>query len=163
MQFDCAAHIIDVWVDKHTHGRSNVAPSKLPWNIIRSLVLICYNGKIDNGEDSRRLESLIDKIMVPEAFDEGFDVVKAATLEHDKSEGTQSNVAAHALLLPATANWTAFEKWIGRLPEREPPAYLGLPDNAEKLLLVEHGKEMLRNVSKVMRILDESEQVMADE
>jgi dynein heavy chain 1 len=47
------------------------------------------------------------------------------------------------------------------LPEREPPTYLGLPANAEKLLLVGQGRSMIQNLGKITELLDESEQIMA--
>jgi dynein heavy chain 1 len=39
---------------------------------------------------------------------------------------------------------------------------LGLPANAEKLLLVAHAEDMLRGMKKVMDVLDEGESVMAE-
>jgi dynein heavy chain 1 len=59
----------------------------------------------------------------------------------------------------------AFEdnfKIVNDLPEREPPTYLGLPANAEKLLLVGQAKEMVGNLKKVVEMLDEGEQIMAE-
>ena len=53
-------------------------------------------------------------------------------------------------------------QWVKELPEREPPTYLGLPANAEKLLLVAHAEEMLKNLKTVMSVLDEGEHVMAE-
>lgn len=94
---------------------------------------------------------------MPEAFEDDFDIVKAVSTSDHKGD------SHHKLTLPAAPNWDEFEKWVNGLPEREPPSYLGLPDNAEKLLLMEHGKEMIRNVGSVMKILDESEQSMAEE
>jgi len=47
--------------------------------------------------------------------------------------------------------------WVNALPEREPPTYLGLPANAEKLLLVDHGKVMIRNLETVAGMLEEGE------
>ena len=52
--------------------------------------------------------------------------------------------------------------WVNDLPEREPPTYLGLPANAEKLLLVGQAKEMLGGLKRVVEMLDEGEQVMAE-
>jgi dynein heavy chain 1 len=49
---------------------------------------------------------------------------------------------------------------VNRLPEREPPTYLGLPGNAEKLLLVGHGNTMIENLAKVTDLLDEGEQLI---
>ena len=53
-------------------------------------------------------------------------------------------------------------EWVNRLPEREPPTYLGLPANAEKLLLVGQGKKMIANLAKITDILEEGEQLMAE-
>ena len=52
--------------------------------------------------------------------------------------------------------------WVNRLPEREPPTYLGLPANAEKLLLVGQAKEMIGNLRLILDMLDEGEQIMAE-
>ena len=55
-----------------------------------------------------------------------------------------------------------FTEWVNRLPEREPPTYLGLPANAEKLLLVGHGKAMISDLARVTTLLDEGEQLMVE-
>lgn len=56
-----------------------------------------------------------------------------------------------------------FIEWVTRLPEREPPTYLGLPANAEKLLLVGHGQQTIQNFARIIKILEEGEQLQADE
>jgi dynein heavy chain 1 len=55
-----------------------------------------------------------------------------------------------------------FMEWVDRLPEREPPTYLGLPANAEKLLLVGHGKSTIENLKRITHILEEAEELNAD-
>lgn len=125
--------------------------------MLRSLVIETYGGKVDNDEDFKRLTELVNSLLVPAAYDEGFDVMKAVSMD-----GSSYSDAGAAFTLPATTGWKDFEKWITGLPEREPPTYLGLPADAEKLLLVEHGRQMIGNMAKVMRILDESEQIMAE-
>ena len=55
-----------------------------------------------------------------------------------------------------------FMEWVNRLPEREPPTYLGLPANAEKLLLVGHGRDTIANLARITELLDESEQLSAE-
>jgi dynein heavy chain 1 len=52
--------------------------------------------------------------------------------------------------------------WVNDLPEREPPTYLGLPANAEKLLLVGQANNMVGGLKRVLDMLDEGEQVMAE-
>lgn len=67
-----------------------------------------------------------------------------------------------ALILPSGTGIKDFFAWVNKLPEREPPTYLGLPANAEKLLLVGHGQRMISNLSKLTTLLDEGEQLMVE-
>lgn len=89
----------------------------------------------------------MDGFLTPAAFEEHHKIVDGA------GEG---------LVLPSTTAKKDFIDWVNSLPEREPPTYLGLPANAEKLLLVAHAEEMVRNLKLIMGMLDESEQVMAE-
>ena len=158
--FEFCANVVDEWVGAVAGGRENVAPSKIPWEMLRVLVVGCYGGKVDHEGDVERLKTLVDRVLVPEAFDEGFDVVKAVQMESGDASSPSSQ---HHLLLPSSTTWPAFESWVrNTLPEREPPAFLGLPGNAEKLLLVEHGKAVLRDVKNVVGLLDEGEAVMVE-
>jgi len=53
-----------------------------------------------------------------------------------------------------------FMKWVNALPEREPPTYLGLPANAEKLLLVDQGSVMIQNLGTITEMLEEGESMV---
>jgi dynein heavy chain 1 len=108
-----------------------------------------YGGKIDNEGDFRILASLVDACMTPAAFEDGFQIVKDT--EH-----------AQGLMLPSATGWKDFMGWVNELPEREPPTYLGLPANAEKLLLVGQAREMVGNLKRVVEMLEEGEQIMAE-
>ncbi len=55
-----------------------------------------------------------------------------------------------------------YMEWVNALPEREPPTYLGLPANAEKLLLVGQGKHMIGDLARITELLDEGEQLVAE-
>ena len=153
--YECAAHVLDVWTEKAAGSRANIAPSSLPWEMMRALLVNTYGGKIDSDSDATSLQNLINRLIVVESFDEGFDIVKAVNMTPEKAiEGD-----GRMLTLPESASWGEMEKWVNRLPEREPPSFLGLPENAEKLLLVEQGKDMVGNLGRVMAVLDESEQL----
>jgi hypothetical protein len=90
--------------------------------------------------------------LTPDAFEEGFNVI--GEVAGDKSVG---------VALPSGTSKADFLAWVNKeLPEREPPTYLGLPANAEKLLLVAHAEEMLKGMKRVMDVLDEGESVMAE-
>jgi dynein heavy chain 1 len=117
--------------------------------MLRTLITEMYGGKIDNEGDAAILASLVDLCMTPTAFEDGFQIVKAS--EH--SEG---------LVLPSATGWKDFMGWVNELPEREPPTYLGLPANAEKLLLVGQAKEMVEGLRRVVGMLEEGEHVMAE-
>jgi dynein heavy chain 1, cytosolic len=117
--------------------------------MLRTLVTEMYGGKIDDESDWRTLASLVDAVLTPAAFEDGFQIVKAT----EQSAGLE---------LPSTTGWKEFMGWVDELPEREPPTYLGLPANAEKLLLVGQAERMVANLSRVVDMLDEGEQIMAE-
>ena len=91
----------------------------------------------------------------PEAFELDHKLVKGAPREEAEfySEGDGS------LIVPEGNEMKDFMDWVNRLPEREPPTYLGLPANAEKLLLVGHGRNTITSVAKITEILDETDQL----
>jgi len=113
--------------------------------MIRYLVTETYGGKIDDEGDFKLLTQLVDGFLTPAAYDIGHHLVPQEDL-----------------VVPSGTTLPDFMSWIQKLPEREPPTYLGLPANAEKLLLVGLGKSMIQNVKKVTDLLDEGEQLMAE-
>ncbi|KAH7116213.1 dynein heavy chain, N-terminal region 1-domain-containing protein [Dendryphion nanum] len=147
--YECCSFIIDTWVDSAAQGRTNVRPENIPWEMIRTLITEMYGGKIDDESDFRTLASIVEHCMTPIAFEDNFKLVK----DTEHSEGLE---------LPSSTGWREFMGWVNDLPEREPPTYLGLPANAEKLLLVGQAKEMEGNLRKVLTMLDEGEQIMAE-
>ncbi|KAF2279064.1 uncharacterized protein EI97DRAFT_465408 [Westerdykella ornata] len=147
--YECCSFIIDTWIDSVAQGRTNVRPESIPWDILRTLITEMYGGKIDDDGDFRTLSSLVEGCISPLAFEDNFKIVK------DTEQGT-------GLDLPSSTSWSSFLDWVNRLPEREPPTYLGLPANAEKLLLVGLAKDMCGNLKRVLDMLDEGEQIMAE-
>ncbi|KAJ1333646.1 dynein cytoplasmic 1 heavy chain [Microdochium nivale] len=148
--YECSAFIIDTWMDTVAQSRSNIAPQNIPWDMIRYLVREMYGGKIDDEGDFARLTELVDSLLTPTAFD----------LEHKLVESSDND--AVGLVVPAGTTMQDFSAWVHKLPEREPPTYLGLPANAEKLLLVGLGRNLMGNLKKVTELLDEGEQLMTE-
>lgn len=103
-----------------------------------------YGGKIDSEADWAVLSSLVSSLLTPAAFEDGFKIVK----DTEHSQGLE---------LPSATGWRDFMGWVNELPEREPPTYLGLPSNAEKLLLVGQAGCMVRDLKRVLGMLDEGE------
>lgn len=97
----------------------------------------------------------MNSFLTPEAFESDHKLVNVAPREEAEfySEGDGS------LTVPEGNEMKDFMEWVNRLPEREPPTYLGLPANAEKLLLVGHGRDTIANLVKITELLDETEQL----
>ena len=119
--------------------------------MIRHLVTETYGGKIDDDADFALLTSLVNRLLTPAAYDIGHHLVDPDPL-----------TSSPGLPVPSGTTLPDFLAWVNRLPEREPPAFLGLPSNAEKLLLVGLAERLIENLNKVGDLLDEGEQLMAD-
>jgi dynein heavy chain 1 len=126
--------------------------------MIRYLVTETYGGKIDDEGDFRALNGLVETFLTPAAFEIGHKLV-AATEQAGDGNGTAESVE---LAVPAGTSLQEFMGWIQRLPEREPPTYLGLPANAEKLLLVGLGRSLIGDLKKVTDLLDEGEALVTE-
>lgn len=148
-QYECSAFVIDTWVENVAQNRTNIAPQNIPWDMIRYLVTETYGGKIDNESDFKLLNQLVHSFLTPDAYEIGHRLV-----DEGEKEGS--------LEVPSGTSMQDFMSWIQKLPEREPPTYLGLPANAEKLLLVGLGKSMIQNLRKVTDLLDEGEQLVTE-
>jgi len=144
--------VIDTWLDVAAQNRSNIAPQNIPWDMIRYLVTETYGGKIDDESDFSALRQLVSSFLTPAAYDIGHRLVRGAGAGAEDAD----------LVVPSGTSLQEFMGWIGRLPEREPPTYLGLPANAEKLLLVGLGRSLVGDLKKVTDLLDEGEQLMVE-
>lgn len=149
LQYQCSAFVVDTWVEFIAQNRTNIAPQNIPWDMIRYLVRETYGGKIDDEGDFAQLTQLVNSFLQPAAFDIGYKIVPST--EQDGG-----------LEMPGGTSLQEFMSWIQKLPEREPPTYLGLPANAEKLLLVGLGRNLIGDLRKVGELLDEGEQLMGD-
>ena len=126
----------------------------MPWDLIRTLITETYGGKIDDEEDFDQLRRLVDQFLVPDCYDNDHILIQS---HQDQDRGGDGD-----LTVPGGTGMKGFLEWVNLLPEREPPTYLGLPANAEKMLLLGQGKNMIRNLAKITEILDEGELSMAD-
>ena len=133
-------------------NRTNIAPTKIPWELIRTLITETYGGKIDNEDDFKQLSDLVNQTFVSSAYEQDHKLVKAGL------DGNEDS-----LVVPEGNEMKDFMAWVNNLPEREPPTYLGLPANAEKLLLVGYGQQTIQSMVRITEILDESEQLSAED
>ena len=127
--------------------------------MLRTLVMETYGGKIDDESDFQQLTALVNSILTPAAFELDHKLVEF-TPDHgsDAHEGDEEG----GLTVPGGTGMAEYMEWVNALPEREPPTYLGLPANAEKLLLVGQGKHVISDLARITELLDEGEQLVAD-
>ncbi|KAF5247463.1 hypothetical protein FAUST_700 [Fusarium austroamericanum] len=145
--YECSAFIVDTWVDSAAGNRTNIAPQNIPWEMLRYMVTETYGGKIDNEGDFKLLSQLVTSFLTPSAYE----------VDHKLVDGPDGGLS-----VPSGTSFQDFNAWIHRLPEREPPTYLGLPANAEKLLLSGLGRSLIGNLRKVTELLDEGEQLVTE-
>lgn len=143
---DCAFSTVDKWLDTASGGRANISPEKIPWDAIRSLLKqSIYGGRIDNEYDQRLLDSFVNTLFTPECYDIDFQLVNGSG-ENEK-----------AIVVPDGTKMEHFLDWVGQLPDLEPPTWLGLPGNAERVLLTLKGNNMLSKVRKMKSLSDDDE------
>lgn len=143
-----ALDTIDAWIDMCAEGRENIDPDRIPWVALRTLLAqSIYGGRVDNEFDQRTLRSLVDRIFVPESFDIGFPLLMAPTPE-----------AAAAVVAPDQTSYKDCLEWADALSVVESPAWLGLPDDADLLLMANQTKRVLRKVT-TMQGSDDSDDV----
>jgi dynein heavy chain 1, cytosolic len=103
-----------------------------------------YGGKVDNEGDFEQLKEIVKEVVDPAAYE----------LNHQLVQPREND---DGLRVPSGTTMPDFLTWVAKLPEREPPTYLGLPANAEKLLLVEQGQVVIGDLKRVSDMLDEDE------
>merc|ERR1712137_1169127 len=144
----CALETIDYWIDSAAQGRDNIDPERIPWEAIRTLLgQSVYGGRIDNEFDQRLLDSFLEQTLSPKCYDVDFTLV-----EFENGAGEKERLSA-----PEGMTKREFLAWVQQLPEAENPAWLGLPSNAEVLLLVNQSKRLVARFLKMQSIqLDDS-------
>jgi len=130
----CAFDIVDAWVDAAAGpgGRTNLSPEKIPWDALRTLLAqSVYGGRVDNDFDQQTLQAFVNAIFTPRAYEANFELARLPA----GSDGS----AARVVYAPEGTSLADFMAWINELPARQSPAWLGLPPNAETVLLVAQG------------------------
>eukprot|EP01116_Phalansterium_solitarium_P005286 TRINITY_DN1679_c0_g1_i1.p1 TRINITY_DN1679_c0_g1~~TRINITY_DN1679_c0_g1_i1.p1 ORF type:complete len:4594 (-),score=1709.56 TRINITY_DN1679_c0_g1_i1:318-14099(-) len=135
-----ALDTIDIWVDSQAQGRANVDPDKIPWTALRAILgQTVYGGKVDNVYDQRLLNSFLDQFFVPDSFNPDFPLMRDGTLS--VPDGTKKE---------------QFKRWIDGLTLSQTPAWLGLPSNAETLLLINKGKAVFGKLLRLQTVEQDS-------
>ncbi len=85
-----------------------------------------YGGRIDSDFDQEILNSFVDSLFTPVAYNVNFQLVT----------GTD---ASQSVTIPEGTKMDQFIQWVQSLPEREPPLWLSLPPSAESVIAVAQG------------------------
>ncbi|CAP31232.1 Protein CBR-DHC-1 [Caenorhabditis briggsae] len=132
-----ACDTLDAAVDAVAQGRPNVEPERLPWTTLRTLLSQCiYGGKIDNEFDQVLLDCVLENLFTAKSFEQDHVLIP-------KYDGDE------ALFTPTMSKKDQMIGWVEELKNEQLPAWLGLPNNAEKVLLTKRGESMIRNMLKV--------------
>ena len=140
----CALDAIDEWINIHGKDKSNIDPSKIPWDAIRTIIhQSMYGGKIDNEYDMKILESLVNLYFNEKTYEINYPLYKT------------SNTNANILTVPEKRNNAGYIDWINQLPPVESPEWSGLPNNAEKLVRETAARRFITEMNKIQGVEDE--------
>ncbi|KAG0726862.1 Dynein heavy chain, cytoplasmic [Chionoecetes opilio] len=143
-----ACDTLDTWIEATAMGRTNLPPEKVPWDALSTLMSQCiYGGKIDNEFDQRLLTSFLNNLFTPKSFDPEFPLVC----------NVDGNIG-QSITMPDGIRRDQFLQWVENLTDRQTPSWLGLPNNAEKVLLTTRGTDMLSKLMK-MQVLEDDEEL----
>ncbi|XP_044746185.1 dynein heavy chain, cytoplasmic isoform X2 [Coccinella septempunctata] len=144
-----ACDTLDTWIEATAMGRTNLPPEKVPWDALVTLLSqSIYGGKIDNDFDQRLLQSFLKKLFTPKSFESDF----ALVANIDNGPGGNRHIT-----MPDGTRRDHFLKWIESLSDRQTPAWLGLPNNAEKVLLTTRGTDLISKLLKMQQLEDDDE------
>ncbi|XP_055846761.1 dynein heavy chain, cytoplasmic isoform X3 [Episyrphus balteatus] len=144
-----ACDTLDTWIDSTAMGRTNLPPEKVPWDALVTLLSqSIYGGKIDNDFDQRLLASFLSKLFTARSFEADFALVANV----DGGAGGQRHIT-----MPDGTRRDHFLKWIENLADRQTPSWLGLPNNAEKVLLTTRGTDLVSKLLKMQQLEDDDE------
>ncbi|KAL3074128.1 hypothetical protein niasHT_033336 [Heterodera trifolii] len=134
--FQFACEILDSTLDMDEQNRENVKPDELPWLALRTRLQCVYRGKMDNDFDQVLLDTLLDKLFTSNSFDTDYILIE--------------NVGGNALNMPYETNSKdELINWVINIKALQTPDWIGLPNNAEKMLIAKRGQEFIRKMIKM--------------
>lgn len=145
---EAAFRTIDAWLVTAAKGRANIDPATIPWTAIRTLLKqSVYGGRVDSDFDQQILDAFIDGLFTPAAYNVDFDLVPRTQDEK-------------VLQPPDGIKMNHFLDWVHKLPDIEPPSWLSLPPNAEKLIAVTEGEALLGKLRKMKTLADDDDEAV---
>ncbi|XP_066464042.1 cytoplasmic dynein 1 heavy chain 1 isoform X2 [Eleutherodactylus coqui] len=145
-----ACDTVDTWLDDTAKGRQNISPDKIPWSALKTLMAqSIYGGRIDNEFDQRLLNTFLERLFTTSSFDGDFKL--ACKVDGHKD-----------IQMPDGIRRDEFVQWVELLPDSQTPSWLGLPNNAERVLLTTQGIDMISKLLKMQMLEDEDDLAYAE-
>jgi dynein heavy chain 1 len=123
---------VDFFVSSHSQGSSQIQYPALHAILGQTI----YGGNVDVVYDQRYIDTLLKRLFAAAALGSGFVLVAGR-------EG------ADAVTFPACATHGEYLAWAHRLAEQVPPTWLGLPHNADTLLLTNEAHATRQKLKKL--------------
>ncbi|CAF4132742.1 unnamed protein product, partial [Rotaria sp. Silwood2] len=149
----CALDTIDIWIDLIAMGRTNLPIDKIPWEALRTLLSQCiYGGRIDNPFDQRLLNGFLSKLFSLTSLNTDMKLI----IEEQDEKLQQPLVVT----MPDGVKREQFVTWIEQTLRTliQQPSWLGLPNNAEIVLLTTRARETLAKLLKMSSIITNDEE-----
>ncbi|ERE73865.1 cytoplasmic dynein 1 heavy chain 1-like protein [Cricetulus griseus] len=137
-------------VSRMCKGRQNISPDKIPWSALKTLMAqSIYGGRVDNEFDQRLLNTFLERLFTTRSFDSEFKL--ACKVDGHKD-----------IQMPDGIRREEFVQWVELLPDTQTPSWLGLPNNAERVLLTTQGVDMISKMLKMQMLEDEDDLAYAE-
>eukprot|EP00040_Diaphanoeca_grandis_P036231 m.230237 g.230237 ORF g.230237 m.230237 type:complete len:4579 (-) comp33576_c0_seq1:2736-16472(-) len=131
-----AIDTVDTWMTTEAGNRANLPPDKIPFNALQTLLSqTIYGGRVDNSIDDRLLSAFVKSVFCPEAFGE-FELVAAS--------GSNPPI-----MVPTGTQKADFIRWVSALPSTQQPTWIGLPNNAERVLMDVRSRKLAASALKL--------------
>lgn len=144
----CALDTIDIWIDMIAMGRTNLPIDKIPWEALRTLLSQCiYGGRIDNPFDQRLLNGFLSKLFSLTSLNTDMKLIV-----EEQDEKVQQPVV---VTMPDGVKREQFMNWIEQTLRTliQQPSWLGLPNNAEIVLLTTRARETIAKLLKMSSVI----------
>ena len=112
-------------------------PEGIPWDALQALMSCIYGGRIDNEFDQKLLTAFLVKLFKQECLGESF------KLFSDRLDVISLDLSRNASLK------SDYLDWISKINSNQKPSWLGLPNNAERILLTNMGRPSFRVLEKL--------------